>query len=138
MKITLAGVAQWIELKPANHTVTGLIPSQGTCLGCRPRGNPSMFLSHIDVSLFLFLPPLSIEINKILKKKKEAYGKAIEPWNFSYKPIWRFFVPCPHPQVIMCPHLKSLIIACGRKKEEKERRNHVYDLCDDSYLSTIA
>ena len=32
----LAGVAQWIERWPANQRVTGLIPSQGTCLGCRP------------------------------------------------------------------------------------------------------
>ena len=34
--VTLAGVAQWIEHWPANQRVTGLIPSQGTCLGCRP------------------------------------------------------------------------------------------------------
>ena len=32
----LAGVAQWIECWPANQSVTGLIPSQGTCLGCGP------------------------------------------------------------------------------------------------------
>ena len=32
----LAGVAQWIEHGPANQRVTGSIPSQGTCLGCRP------------------------------------------------------------------------------------------------------
>ena len=32
----LAGVAQWIECQPANQKVTGLIPSQGTCLGCGP------------------------------------------------------------------------------------------------------
>ena len=32
----LAGVAQWIEHGPKNQRVTGLIPSQGTCLGCRP------------------------------------------------------------------------------------------------------
>ena len=34
--LALAGVAQWIERQPANHRVTGLIPSQGTSLGCRP------------------------------------------------------------------------------------------------------
>ena len=33
----LAGVAQWIEQQPANQRVASLIPSQGTCLGCRPR-----------------------------------------------------------------------------------------------------
>ena len=32
----LAGVAQWIECQPMNQRVTGSIPSQGTCLGCRP------------------------------------------------------------------------------------------------------
>ena len=32
----LAGVAQWIECQPANQKVTGSVPSQGTCLGCRP------------------------------------------------------------------------------------------------------
>ena len=32
----LAGVAQWIEQRPANQRVTGLIPSQGTYLGCGP------------------------------------------------------------------------------------------------------
>ena len=34
--VTLAGVAQWIEPGPVNQRVAGLIPSQGTCLGCRP------------------------------------------------------------------------------------------------------
>ena len=34
--ITLAGAAQWTEHGPANQRVTSLIPSQGTCLGCRP------------------------------------------------------------------------------------------------------
>ena len=32
----LAGVAQWIERRPVNQKVVGLISSQGTCLGCRP------------------------------------------------------------------------------------------------------
>ena len=31
----LAGVAQWIECWPVNQRVSGLIPSEGTCLGCR-------------------------------------------------------------------------------------------------------
>ena len=34
--VTLAGVAQWIECWPTKQTVTGSIPSQGTCLGCGP------------------------------------------------------------------------------------------------------
>ena len=58
--LALAGVAQWIECWPAEERVSGSIPSQGTCLGCRPglwegehKGQP-----HIDVSLPLFLPLL--------------------------------------------------------------------------------
>ena len=35
-KSALAGVAQWIEHRPANQMVAGSILSQGTCLGCRP------------------------------------------------------------------------------------------------------
>ena len=34
--LALAGVAQWIEYQPVNPKVTSSIPSQGTCLGCRP------------------------------------------------------------------------------------------------------
>ena len=55
----LAGVAQWIECWPANQRVAGLIPCQGTCLGCGP--GPQLGVCkrqlHIDVSLPLFLPP---------------------------------------------------------------------------------
>ena len=32
----LAGLPQWTECQPANQRVTGLIPSQSTCPGCRP------------------------------------------------------------------------------------------------------
>ena len=32
----LDGVAQWIEYRPENQSVTSLIPSQGTSLGCGP------------------------------------------------------------------------------------------------------
>ena len=34
--LALAGVAQWIEHRPANQRVTGLITSQDTSLGCGP------------------------------------------------------------------------------------------------------
>ena len=34
-KKALAGMAQWIDRWPGNKRVLGLIPSQGTCLGCR-------------------------------------------------------------------------------------------------------
>ena len=56
----LAGVAQWIECQPAKQGVTGLIPSQGTCLGCGPGSwlGPHKRQLHTDVSLPLVLPPL--------------------------------------------------------------------------------
>ena len=58
-----AGVAQWTERRPVHQRVTGLIPSQGTCLGCGPgpqRGAHEK-QPRIDVSLplFLLLSPLS-------------------------------------------------------------------------------
>ena len=34
-QLSLAGVAQWIEHRSVNQTVVGLIPGQGTGLGCR-------------------------------------------------------------------------------------------------------
>ena len=62
----LAGVAQWIEQWPANQRVAGWIPSQGTCLGCRPgphREGGHEREPHIDVS-FPLSPSLSLKINK--------------------------------------------------------------------------
>ena len=34
LNIALADVAQWTECQPVNQRVTGLIPSEGTSLGC--------------------------------------------------------------------------------------------------------
>ena len=53
MNRALAAVAQWTEHWPPDQRVIGLIPSQGTCLGCgrvpsggHARGNHTlMFLS---------------------------------------------------------------------------------------------
>ena len=55
----LAGVAQWIEREPTNQRVAGLIPSQGTCLGCGPGPQCGVHerQPHIDISLPLFLLP---------------------------------------------------------------------------------
>ena len=57
--LALAGIAQWIERGPANQGVAGSIPSQGTCLGCRPGSQWGMHgrQPHIDGSLPLFLLP---------------------------------------------------------------------------------
>ena len=56
----LAGVAQWIEHRPANQGVSSSMPSQGTCLGCRPclQWQVCVRQPYIDVSLPLFLSPL--------------------------------------------------------------------------------
>ena len=55
-ELTLAGVAQWIELQPVNQRVAGSIPSQSTCLGYRPGPQYGAHerQPHIDVSLPLF------------------------------------------------------------------------------------
>ena len=62
----LAGVAQWIECRPANQRVASSIPSQGTCLGCGPgpQWRPCKRQPHTDVSLPLFLPPFLLSKNK--------------------------------------------------------------------------
>ena len=54
----LAGVAQWIEFRPTNQRAAGLVPSQGTCLGCRsgPWLRVCERQPYTDVSLPLFLP----------------------------------------------------------------------------------
>ena len=46
--------------RPVNQRITGSIPNQGTCLGCRlgPQHGACERQSHIDVSLPLFLSPL--------------------------------------------------------------------------------
>ena len=56
----LTGVAQWVGCCSANQKITNLIPSQDPWLGFGPvtcwghsRGNPLIFLSHIDLPLFL-------------------------------------------------------------------------------------
>ena len=57
-----AGVAHWIECQPVNKGVAGLIPSRGTCLGCRlgPQRGTRERQPHIDVSLSFSLPSLKI------------------------------------------------------------------------------
>ena len=87
----LAGVAQWIASWPAKWKATGSIPSQGTCLGCRlvpswghARGNWLLYLSHIDVSLPLFLPPsLLSKIHKIFKRKTKIIQCIIASMKYS-------------------------------------------------------
>ena len=65
-RIALAGVAQWIDSRPANQKVASLIPSQGTCLGWGPgpqwgcvRGNHTLMFLSLPFSL-----PSSLSQNK--------------------------------------------------------------------------
>ena len=67
--IALAGVAQWIEHLSVNQRVAGSIPSQVTCLGCRP--GPWLgvckrqLLTHQCFCPFLSPSlPISLKINK--------------------------------------------------------------------------
>ena len=62
---TQAELAQRIKHQPANQRVTGLIPSQDTCLGCRPGPQLGAPVRQpcIDVSLPLS-PSLSLYENK--------------------------------------------------------------------------
>ena len=54
--LVLAGVAHWIERRTVKQGVICLIPSPGTCLGCRPGPQWGAHRGpHIDVSLPLFL-----------------------------------------------------------------------------------
>ena len=65
-------MAQWVECQSVNWKVTSSITSQGTRPGCGPGPQLGMCERQLidDVSLPFSLPsPLSLKINKILKKK---------------------------------------------------------------------
>ena len=67
----VSGVAQWTECWPVNCRVTGSIPSQGTCLGCRPGSQVRACKRRpIDVSL-----PLSPSLSLSLKNKQKIFKK---------------------------------------------------------------
>lgn len=63
--LALTGMSQWLELWPTHGNVPGSIPGQGFIpglwvqtqglAGVNAAGNHAMCLSHIRVSLFLFL-----------------------------------------------------------------------------------
>ena len=64
--LALAGVAQWIEHRPANQRVTHAIPSQGTCLACRPGPQYRACERHHTLMFPSLSPsfPLSLKIKK--------------------------------------------------------------------------
>ena len=63
----LAGVAQWIEYRPANQRVAGSIPSQGTCLGCRPGPQYGAHQRQPATTCRWFSPSFSLPSLKINK-----------------------------------------------------------------------
>ena len=94
----LTYVAQLIGHHPAKQKVTGLIPSQGTCLGCRFNlpGWGAYERQPINVSLSCFLSPsfflpYPLSINKLKKKyiylKKERIGVP-NPGRWCLRVVW--------------------------------------------------
>ena len=75
-------MAQWTECQPVNQKVAGSTLSQGRCLGCGPYPWVGAYERQPpDVSLSLSpSPPLSLKINKILKKKYRGINKKIETY----------------------------------------------------------
>ena len=63
----LAGVAQWIECRPANQRVAGSIPSQDTCLGCGP--GPQWETCKRQPHIVVYLP-LAPSLPRFLKISK--------------------------------------------------------------------
>ena len=71
--LALTGVAQWIECQPARQKLAGLIPSQGTCLGCGPDpqlGAWERQLIYVSLTHRCFSPSLSLSLPLSLKIKK--------------------------------------------------------------------
>ena len=67
MATALTGVAQWIECQPENQRVAGSIPSQGTCLDCRPGAQWGCMRSNHPLMFYL---PLSLSLLSPLSKAK--------------------------------------------------------------------
>ena len=113
----LVCMAYWIEHQPLNPKVTGLIASQGTCLGHRPgplwgcvRGHRSMYLLHVGVSFSFSLKALSrlISLPQSIWNTHQLWNKSLcaflSPFTFSrsypnlgstvwMKPSWAPSVP---------------------------------------------
>ena len=83
----LAGVSQRTECRSANQRVTGLIPSQGTCLGCGPVASGGTWEATTHWCFPSSLSPLPK--NKWIKslKKKRSIGP-IEHIGGILNPVW--------------------------------------------------
>ena len=73
----LSGVAQSVGHHPTKQKVASLIPGQGTRLACgfglwtgRIQEATDRCFSHINVSVPLVLPPLTLKIRCLLKQKE--------------------------------------------------------------------
>ena len=130
----LAHVAKWTECRPVNRKVTDSFPSQSTSLGCGP--DPQLgvcerqlingSLAHLAQCISSSLPPsipLSLKINKILKKKKNGYDCAQSNFIYEYRwpagfgrqavVCWLLRPPCQHtigsPDIVSLPCLKNVL-----------------------------
>ena len=67
----MTGVAQLVERHLPKQKVTGSIPSQDTCLGCRLGSQLQVYERQlIDISLPFFHPlSFSVKVNKIFLKR---------------------------------------------------------------------
>ena len=109
-------MAQWIEGRPANQRVTGLIPSQSTCLGCGPGPQWEMHerQPHTDVSPSFSLP-LSLKINKslILKKWGWCEGGEADTETYIIDKIVSYDLCGTLPQVPLCHLLMFALDPCS-------------------------
>ena len=76
MYSALAGVAQWIKCQSANQKVASSIPSQGTCLGCRP-GSHLGVSEGTPVDISLPLSPFFTFSLKTNKQTKKSFKRII-------------------------------------------------------------
>ena len=72
----LACVAQWFELWPATQRVTGLIPSQGHCLGYGPGQVPHRGRLTGNHTLMFLSPNLSLPSPLSKINKQNLFSKS--------------------------------------------------------------
>ena len=71
-RFALAGVAQWIERRPANGKIASSIPCQGICLSCGPSPQLGVCKRQLIeyISCTLMFPSLSFSLPSTLSENK--------------------------------------------------------------------